>query len=91
MQLPVASSDFKLSEDLVSKAYAQAEAEERLWTRGLIPKAWMEVPPPIESELRTTSGNISFESLATGAFVRPLFVFGDASGGIDTHLPLLRR
>eukprot|EP00959_Pyramimonas_sp_CCMP1952_P465250 9487979-Pyramimonas_sp.AAC.1 len=41
---------YKLSEDLISKAYAQAEAEECFWTRGLVPSSWMEVPPPPDSE-----------------------------------------
>ena len=63
--------------------------------RGLIPAPWTFIPPPPSAESilggNLLGGSVCEGCLGAGTTQAPLVLFGDASGGRDTHDPRLRR
>eukprot|EP00959_Pyramimonas_sp_CCMP1952_P058002 1210672-Pyramimonas_sp.AAC.1 len=72
---------------------ADQEAHSCFWNRGLIPAAWTAVPPPAGEECWRGGNLLTAEAgpgcLGHGTADRPVRVYGDASGGRDTHDPRL--
>eukprot|EP00959_Pyramimonas_sp_CCMP1952_P175249 3662337-Pyramimonas_sp.AAC.1 len=81
-----------MTEHLVAKARVQGEAEACFWTRGLIPAKWVAVDEPLSiPDWQTTGFRYGANWFGVGSVDHPLFGFGDASGGIETSHPILRR
>eukprot|EP00959_Pyramimonas_sp_CCMP1952_P214433 4487270-Pyramimonas_sp.AAC.1 len=63
--------------------------------RGVIPSEWTRVTAPAQEkvffERSLPEGRLGPGCLGQGARDQPLYVFGDASGGKDTHDSRLRR
>eukprot|EP00959_Pyramimonas_sp_CCMP1952_P015763 333512-Pyramimonas_sp.AAC.1 len=71
---------------------ADHDAHSCFWSRGIIPARWTQVSPPTSIE-RWSGSNLEAGPalLGHGTAASPLYVFGDASGGPDTHDVRLRR
>ena len=82
------------SAHLLPEAVAEQSAFPCFWFRGIIPAGWTSVTPPVNYEkwvVGNTSGTTEGAWMGHGSKDRPLFLFGDASGGADTSDPRLRR
>ena len=84
---------YERSDALVPEAIAQAPSCEAFWLRGLLPAQWVSVPPPPSAASWSSTGvdGVVRGAFGTGAPGRPIWLFGDASGGPDTMSPKLRR
>ena len=78
------------SSALLPEAVANSESHPCFWMRAFIPVAWTTVTPP--SSVESWEGNgllgnglVGPACLGVGSPESPLVVFGDASGGSDTH------
>eukprot|EP00959_Pyramimonas_sp_CCMP1952_P247805 5180284-Pyramimonas_sp.AAC.1 len=76
------------------EALAHQEHEACFWHRGLIPRKWTLVEPPVVSERWFTTGfngPLTAGCLGSGAPQDPVVICGDASGGPDARDPRFRR
>jgi len=88
----VGSRAYEASQVHVARAQVEHEAVPCFWLRGLVPKRWTEVSPPVEEEQWAIAGSPDgVLALGTGTHSQPLYLFGDASGGSDYLHPALRR